>query len=133
MNEMQAETLLCELLVLDGWKATRQFGIGGKLVDVVGLAANENVAVEIKLKDLKRGASQAFVNQGFFDRSYLAVPRSCAVRALHHSRGLGIGVIVFDENSFEILAESDLNPIADAISVSIRRRAFETLAAVSGR
>ena len=80
---------------------------------------DELVAVELKLRDARRGIAQASAYRTFADRSYLALPRP-RVRAdtLRDARAAGIGLLAVDPAGAEVLVD----PPRESTSMPARRR-----------
>jgi hypothetical protein len=97
LSERQAEDLLEELLVASGWSVSRQVRLGGKTVDMVATDATQACAIELKVRDWRRAASQAFLNAPYYDASFVALPRNPNRRVDHQLFAeLGLGLIEFD-------------------------------------
>lgn len=102
MTEFDAETLLVSLLSVEAIDVSRQFRLGGKIVDVLVAWPGDGVrdeleTIEVKLRDWRRAAAQAYVTRAYVGRASIAMPAS-ARRQVDEDlfRELGIGLIEFD-------------------------------------
>jgi hypothetical protein len=106
VTELEAEALLGDLLRGAGWVVTRQLELGGRRVDIAAARGDQAIAVELKLKEWRIALSQAYLNRAYFDGSYLAVPRTrLATAPLSNILELGIGLMVFDRVSFDVVVD----------------------------
>lgn len=95
-------------------------------------AYDELVAVELKLRDWRKGLRQARRNQAFAHQSWLAITRAHE-EAVALARQLGIGLVVVTGEDVEVILEAQpLNPIAPletrVVSEQILERLLEKLA-----
>jgi hypothetical protein len=122
MSEAEAQALLTEHLRESGFRVIEQFPIGGKHIDLVALDHNtDSSAVEVKLQEWRRALSQAFLNQSYFNYSYVALPRSFAHRIPKANlRELGLGLIVFDTSGFEIVVSAVRGDAMSAVEDRLR-------------
>jgi hypothetical protein len=104
VTEEIAEARLAAVFALCGWTTTRQVRLGGKHVDIVAERDGVRLAIEVKLSDWRRGASQAYLNSHFFDASLIALPANPRRRVdLAFLRALNVGLIEFDEDGWTVL------------------------------
>lgn len=107
MTEFDAESRLCELLSRDGAHVKRQLALGGKHVDVAVAWDGDWDAVEVKLRDWRRGARQAAVNATYFSRTFVALPTNPRRKLdIGYLMAIGVGVIEFDEDSWRCVVEA---------------------------
>ena len=100
-TEKRAEELLVAHLERSAWRVARQVSLGAKRVDILAERDGQLWAIEVKLRDWRRGAAQAFLNAAYVDKSYVALPRN-AGRRLDNAAfdELGIGLIEFDDDGW---------------------------------
>jgi predicted RecB family endonuclease len=100
-TEAQAEEILSTLLREAGLTIRRQVRLGAKQVDVVAEGASGLWAIEVKLRDWRRGMGQAYLNAAYVDRSYLAMPANVRRRLDEDALAeLGVGLIEFSETGW---------------------------------
>lgn len=104
LNERDAETLLAVHLANAGVRVERQVRFGSKVVDLVVGVTGQSAAIEVKLHDWRRGASQAYLNGVYFRHSYVAIPtRTAAFLDLDLLEELGVGAIAFDADGYSVV------------------------------
>lgn len=80
---------------------------------------DEIVAVELKLRDARRGVAQAAAYRTFADRSYLALPsKRVQTSAIEASRKSGVGLLSVEPDGVEVVVMPSTSPI----STPLRRR-----------
>ena len=80
---------------------------------------DELIAVELKLRDARRGIAQATAYRTFADRSYLALPRErVRTEALGAARQAGVRLLAVGSNTVEILVDAP----TQSTSTPARRR-----------
>jgi hypothetical protein len=107
MTETDAETLLVSLLANSVAALRRQVPLGGKVIDViVDWASGPNEppdieTIEVKLRDWRRGAGQAYVSTLHVGRSSVALPSNPRRRIdPGFFEELGVGLIEFDASGW---------------------------------
>jgi hypothetical protein len=86
-----------------------EFEILGKRVDVVAIDLTEKhiIAMELKIKDWKKGLKQCIANQLFSNEVYLAVWHEFAHRApIKEFKEKGVGIMAVSANTIEVLLEA---------------------------
>jgi hypothetical protein len=116
MTECDAEGMLAVHLGRDVARLRRQVPLGGKVIDLLvewmpcGQVLGEMETIEVKLRDWRRAASQAFINRAYVGRASIALPanpRRKVNTALLEE--LGVGLIEFDESGWwRVLAPADV-------------------------
>jgi hypothetical protein len=126
MTELDAEMLLIGLLKADAVAVTRQFRLGGKIVDVMvawpGEDSREDLeTIEVKLHDWRRAVGQAYASGAYVGRASIAMPVS-ARRQVDEAylRALGIGLIEFDADGWRRAIEPARNPVDDTVVAHLR-------------
>jgi hypothetical protein len=105
MTEYDAEGLLASHLSRDAGRLRRQVPLGGKVIDLLvewlprGQESGEMETIEVKLRDWRRAASQAFINRAYVGRASIALPANPRRKVdTAFLAELGIGLIEFDES-----------------------------------
>lgn len=109
-NESKVEELVA-LVVEEKWKyaCKRQVPVNGKIPDIVAYNSNSDtlIAVEIKLKNWKRGLYQAFLNKNIADFSFLCMPKNfykeIRDKIYDDLKKTGLGFLEIDSHNQEIL------------------------------
>lgn len=102
----------------------REFPWFGRRVDLVTFTCSGTAtAYELKLKNNKRGIQQASYNKLVFDRSYVVTLSEPTTENMKHARDLGVGFIVFNNESVRLVQESSPAPVHGAL----RRRLLRTI------
>lgn len=109
-NEAHAEKTVA-VLMEEKWKCMckRQVPINGKIPDIIGYnkRSDTTFAIEIKLKNWKKGICQAFLNKNLVDYSFLCMPikpySGLKNRIQKNLELTGLGFIVVDPMREDIL------------------------------
>jgi hypothetical protein len=127
MNEWEAETLLVSQLSGAANRVMRQVRLGLNRTDVL-VAWSDDLhggleAIEVKLDDWRRGSHQAYLSANYAHAASIAMPRPSASRVdLSYLKGLGVGLIAFDETGWDRILAPRERPLPPAVLAAIRER-----------
>ena len=117
MTEADAEALLASLLSSDVTALRRQMPLGCKVVDiVVDWARDRNEppeieTIEVKLRDWRGGAGQAYVSTLHVGRASVAMPANPRRRVdADYFEELGVGLIEFDTRGWRRVIQPRVRP-----------------------
>ena len=116
MTECDAEGMLAVHLGRDVARLRRQVPLGGKVIDLLvewmpcDQASGKMETIEVKLRDWRRAASQAFINRAYVGRASIALPANPRRKVdTAFLEELGVGLIEFDESGWwRVLAPADV-------------------------
>jgi hypothetical protein len=120
MTEEDAEVMLGAMLARPGALVRRQVHVGLKRVDLVVCWAGGDVsvleAIEVKLRDWKRAAHQAYLSGSYSHISSIAVPRGLEGKVdFNYLASLGVGLIVFDSEGWTRVLAPRATGLAPAV------------------
>jgi hypothetical protein len=124
MKESDLQQAVHAWLEEDGWSVEGQWPLGSKRIDLVASRAHEVRSFEIKVKDWRRAARQAFLNAPYFHRSFVVLPANTQRQIdLQSFTDLGIGLMEVSEDGTLIeLLSSPRSDISQGISAALRDR-----------
>jgi hypothetical protein len=98
VSEHEAESRFTAMLENMGLLVSRQVRRGAKRIDIVASDGDSAVSIEVKLRDWRRGAAQAYLNGAYFRCSLLAMPAG-STAAIDHDvlEALGVGLVEFGD------------------------------------
>lgn len=98
--------------VFRGESYIREFDYSSGRTDVLALSlSGEVIAFEAKLKNWRKAIHQAWRNTSFVNRTYVVLPRDCALSAKKHQNEFlerGVGLCIVDSDRIEIVIESEV-------------------------
>jgi hypothetical protein len=118
VTELQAELQFASMLETLGLTVSRQVRRGAKRIDIVASHGECHVSIEVKLRDWRRGAAQAYLNGAYFDCLMLAMPAGSTGAIDHSLLGeLGVGLVEFGDGGIQVIVRPDA-----PLPVPLRRR-----------
>ena len=131
MTEQDAEAFLAHMLEGDAVAVERQVAVGLKHTDIVVLWPSSPApieAIEVKLRDWRRAAHQAYLSATYADRASIALPVANASAVdVDYLAALGVGLILFDETGWT----RALEPRADRLPASVRAAMMVRIAGIA--